>query len=336
VNDYFYSADVVRVTFIVGIVVSMLFYERTQLTTGGSIVPAYLALGLHEPRAVVTTVAGGYVAYVAVNKGIGRKTILYGRRKFEIEVLAGLAFVLLVLLVRALSDQLSSATIIVTTIGFLIPGIIAHDMFRQGPAKTTIAIVGSTLILGSILTFYLLALQLAGIDAYARPQPDRSLGFNGGVLIFAIVASVLIGMILFARLGVRSGGFISAAYLAALVPHWDEVAFLLLAAAATWLVVVKVLMPRLMLFGRRKRSSMVLFGAILSWTGELSVKWASHGRYDPGGLLAIMTLMVPALIANDAERQGWERTMWGVVLTTLAVYGIANLAKALMMTSGLS
>jgi len=330
VSEYFYSADVVRVTFVVGVAVSMLFYERTQLTTGGSIVPPYLALGLQAPGAVLLTVAGGYLTYVAVNHGIARRRILYGSRKFQVEILVGLAFVVSALLVRALSEQLSATTVTVTAIGFLIPGIIAHDMSRQGPTKTVVAIAGSTAILGLILTLYLLATQLAGIDRDPVPATDGVLGFADESLLIAIVSSVLIQIVLFAYVGLRTGGFVSAAYLAALVPRWGDMLLLLVAAVATWAVVARLLMPRLMLFGRRKLECMVLVGAVLSWTGELAVRWATNDRYDPGGLLVIMTLMVPALIANDAERQGWEKTAWGVVLATLGVYGITSVLEVFL------
>ena len=59
VNEYLYSPDVVRVTLVMGVITSMLFYERLHLTTGGAIVPAYLALGLQAPDHRAMTVFPG-------------------------------------------------------------------------------------------------------------------------------------------------------------------------------------------------------------------------------------------------------------------------------------
>ena len=59
-HEYYFQPEVVRVALVVGVVVSMLFYERVQLTTGGAIVPAYLALHLPRPLFVLTTVAAAY------------------------------------------------------------------------------------------------------------------------------------------------------------------------------------------------------------------------------------------------------------------------------------
>ena len=88
-RDYVFRPEVVRVALVVGVVTSVLFYERVQLTTGGAIVPSYLALALPQPLFALTTVAAGYATYVVVHHGLARRVILYGRRKFEIEVLVG-------------------------------------------------------------------------------------------------------------------------------------------------------------------------------------------------------------------------------------------------------
>ena len=69
---------------------------------------------------------------------------------------------------------------------------------------------------------------------------------------------------MFARLGLRSGGFITGAYLALVAPRWADVVFAVVLAVATWFVVVKLLMPRLLLFGGRRLSTMVLVGAVLT------------------------------------------------------------------------
>lgn len=333
-NSYLYSPDVVRVTLVVGVIVSMLFYERLQLTTGGAIVPAYLALGIQAPLTVGATVLAGFGTHLVVERGIGRKRILYGRRKFEIEVLVGLSVVGSVFLARSLLTDLTTMSIVISTIGFLVPGIIAHDMGRQGPKKTTIAIASTTAILVTFLALYLMALPLVGADV-APPEVLASvLGYDRRLLLVGVAASVLLGMVLFSRLGIRSGGFITAAYIAFLLPRWPDLLFLAGVAVVTWLVVVKLMMPRLLLFGRRKLSTMVLFGALIGWTAELVLINLMDGLWQPGRGLTIMTLMLPALIANDAHRQGWERTGWGIGLATLGTYGVVNLVAVTLLGLG--
>ena len=44
--------------------------------------------------------------------------------------------------------------------------------------------------------------------------------------------------------------------------------------------------------------------------------------------------MVPALIANDAQRQGWEKTIWGTALTTMGTFAVMNLLAAGLLAAG--
>ncbi len=60
-HEYFLRPEVVRVALVVGVVVSIVFYERVQLTTGGTIVPAYLAMFLAAPLFIVVTLLAGYL-----------------------------------------------------------------------------------------------------------------------------------------------------------------------------------------------------------------------------------------------------------------------------------
>jgi len=80
---------------------------------------------------------------------------------------------------------------------------------------------------------------------------------------------------------------------------------------------------------------MVLIGAILAWTAELLVTATTDGDYVPWRGLTAITLMVPALLANDAQRQGWEKTLWGAGLTGTGVYAVMNVLAAAGVATGL-
>lgn len=327
-HEYLVRPEIVRVALVVGVIISMLFYERMQLTTGGAIVPAYLALHLPAPLFIATTVAAGYVTYLLVNVVIARRKILYGRRRFEVEVLVGLAAIMVATLVANRLGAVDPVLLGLAGIGFLVPGILAHDMGRQKPGKTILAVMATTIILGLFVYVYDSLLAIAPLQEPSGPALASVAGYDRDLTLVAVAFSVILGMAVFARLGLRSGGFITGAYLALLAPRWLDIAFTAVVAVVTWLVVVRLLMPRLLIFGRRKLSTMVLVGAILAWSAELAVSAATGGDYVVWRGLTIMTLMVPALLANDAQRQGWEKTMWGAGLTALGVYGVMNLLTA--------
>ncbi len=334
-HEYFFRPEVVRVALVLGVIISMLFYERVQLTTGGAIVPAYLALHIPQPLFILTTVVAAFCTYLLVNVVLARRAILYGRRKFEVEILVGLAIVMVLTLVAGGLGALDPVLLGLAGIGFLVPGILAHDMARQRPGKTVLAVLGTTAILGLFVFVYTSLLSIAPLDPLPLADDVPSVtGYPFELLILAAAVSVATGMLVFARLGLRSGGFISGAYIALVSPRWLDLIFALIVAVATWYVVVHLLMPRLLLFGRRKLSTMVLVGAILGWTAELSVVALTGGDYVPWRGLTIITFMVPALLANDAQRQGWEKTAWGATLTALGVFAVMNLIAGALAATG--
>jgi len=117
-----------------------------------------------------------------------------------------------------------------------------------------VAVLGTTAILGVFVFVYTSLLEIAPLE------PGETVGglvsvtaYPRELVLIAAAASVLIGMFVFSRLGLRSGGFISGAYIALVAPRWLDLVFASVVAVATWFVVVHLLMPRLLLFGRRKR-----------------------------------------------------------------------------------
>lgn len=336
VHDYFFQPEVVRVALVVGVVVSILFYERVQLTTGGAIVPAYLAMFLPAPIFVATTLVGGWLTYTIVSVVIAKRKILYGRRKFEVEMLVGLGFVALGTGAALLLRSQQPLYLGLTGIGFLIPGVIAHDMFRQGPRKTLLALATTTAIVSVFVFVFASLLEVSPVGGELPPPPtfDERTGYPLALLLPGVITSVVAGMVVFSRLGLRSGGFITGAYLALVLPRPLDIVFTVVVATVTWLVVTKLVMPRLLIFGRRKLSTMVLIGSVIAWSAELVVRGVTGDRYVPWQGFILMTLMAPALLANDAQRQGLERTAWGVAISTLTVYGAMNVLAAILATAG--
>ena len=217
-----------RTALVVGVVVSILFYERVQLTTGGAIVPAYLAMFLPAPLFVATTVLSGYLTYFVVSVVVAKRKILYGRRKFEVEMLVGLAFVTIGTGTALLLRTDRPLYLGLTGIGFLLPGVIAHDMFRQGPRKTLFALAATTAILGLFVFVFASLLDISPFErslASLPLAPERT-GYPLGLILPAAVVSVLAGMLVFSRLGLRSGGFITGAYIAPVTLRFNQQIFL--------------------------------------------------------------------------------------------------------------
>jgi poly-gamma-glutamate biosynthesis protein PgsC/CapC len=332
-HDYFYHSEIVRLALVISVIVSMLFYERLQLTSGGAIVPAYLALFLPAPLQVLTTVAVSYLTYLLVSVALAKRRILYGRRKFEVEVLVGLALLTTVSVVAGALGAVDPTLVGLSGIGFVVPGVLAHDMFRQGPRRTVVTLTATIAIVAAALFVCVSLLDIAPVVV----APAVSAEFVGAqsaypieLLLPAVIIGVVIGIWLFARLGLRSGGFVTGAYLALVLNRPLDILFAFAAAVITYVIVRRVLMRHLLVFGRRKLSAMILVGAIVAWTGEVVMAALTRDAYHPWLGFTVVTLIVPALIANDMERQGVERTLWGVSIVTMGVFGAVSILAGVL------
>lgn len=125
-------------TFIaISVIASLIYYELTDLSPGGIITPGYLALFVDQPGRIATSFLA---AFVIAGMLAGAKKILpiYGRRQYA------LAIVLSVVIKLLLTEHLGMWTepfFLSNTVGMIIPGLIANDVVRQGPFRTTASVV---------------------------------------------------------------------------------------------------------------------------------------------------------------------------------------------------
>ena len=329
-HDYLFDVAVVRVAIVVGVIITTLFYERFQLTTGGAIVPGYLALFIPAPTFILMTLLTSYVTYYVVNSLIARRYILYGRRKYEMEILVSLILVTVWFGVAHLVVPFNPMLVALYGIGFVIPAVIAHDVFRQGARKTYLAVL---INIGLIGLFVYVFSSLNRISPWYSGSDARGfdvgpLAYPADLLLPAIFVSVLAGMVIFRRLGLRTGGFVIGAYVGLMLLRPLDLLFVIVVSCLAYLFVTRILMHHMLIFGRRKLGMMILVAAIFAWVGEIVITVTTGGTVVPWEGFNVITLMVPALIANDAQRQGMYRTLWGAGLTALAVFTSMNLLGA--------
>lgn len=120
---------------VLGVILGILFMELTDVSPGGLIVPGYIALFRDRPDRIALSLVIALLT-VAGLRLAGRSLILFGRRRFALFLLAGFA-------IRVVAEfflpMVNPAFGGLEAIGWLIPGIIASDMDRQGVPKTLLA-----------------------------------------------------------------------------------------------------------------------------------------------------------------------------------------------------
>lgn len=121
----------------IGLVYGFFLFEWTGLVAGGLIVPGYYAASFNEPWSIAVSLAVSLATMAAV-RGLSFVTVLYGRRRFICSVLAGFA---LQWFAAAFIVGEEMARGRVEVMGYIIPGLIAHEMDRQGAGRTLLALL---------------------------------------------------------------------------------------------------------------------------------------------------------------------------------------------------
>lgn len=122
----------------IGMFLSLILTETIGLAAGGIVVPGYIALVLHHPVQVVATILAGLVTYLII-KMLSSYIIIYGRRLLIISILVGYLIAYLTRISPTLT--FSDLSINVQTVGFVIPGLIAYWIARQGIIPTISAML---------------------------------------------------------------------------------------------------------------------------------------------------------------------------------------------------
>jgi hypothetical protein len=207
-------------------------------------------------------------------------------------------------------------------VGYLLPGLIAQDIERQGSQKTILTVLGTSLI--TFILFKDVVAIKANMPVYwnSIAFEDKTIlySYHTSLLTLAAILSVLVSVLLFEWTGLRSGGFLTAAYTALFVLKPLHLIFIVLVGILVHYFVKNILMRQTPVFGRSKFAMMVLTGLIFTWALEYMSGILTNNVFIPFAGFSVISPMIAALIANDGERQGLGKTILGVLVCTIIVF----------------
>ncbi|MCX6641622.1 MAG: poly-gamma-glutamate biosynthesis protein PgsC [bacterium] len=121
-----------------GVIFSLLFSEFFGVAAGGIVVPGYVALQLEDPFQLVGTLVVALVTFLIL-KAASHFIFIFGRRRMVLSVLIG--FLLGHVSRMLVLHNVFSLDIRFQAIGFIIPGLVANWMERQGIFQTIAGVV---------------------------------------------------------------------------------------------------------------------------------------------------------------------------------------------------
>ena len=131
-----------------GLLFSLIFVETIGLAAGGMVVPGYISLMLHHPLRVLGTVIVSLLTLAAL-KVLSRYIFIYGRRRLVAVIVIG--FLLGWLSKRFFILTLPGFSLEMQSIGYIIPGLIAYWMERQGPIPTLSMMITVSILIRIVL-----------------------------------------------------------------------------------------------------------------------------------------------------------------------------------------
>ncbi len=137
-----------------GVLISLFFLETFGAAAGGIVVAGYVAMHLHQPITILATLSISIIVFIIV-KFLGNFMFIYGRRRMVITVLLGFIIGWMARYYGIFANLSSNYS--VNVIGFIIPGLIANSMERQGIVKTL-----SIMVVAAVIVRFLLVLIFGG------------------------------------------------------------------------------------------------------------------------------------------------------------------------------
>jgi poly-gamma-glutamate biosynthesis protein PgsC/CapC len=134
---------------------SLLSFELIGLSPGGLVVPGYLALAASRPQGLAAIAAASLITLVLV-RAISEYVVLFSRRRFVCMVLVGL------LCMRGLEFLGAGVPGVMPEaigLGYIVPGLLANDMEKQGILPTLLAAMLAT----AVIRLALMLLRPGGI-----------------------------------------------------------------------------------------------------------------------------------------------------------------------------
>ena len=142
---------------VLGVLISIVFYELTDLSPGGIIVPGLMVLYISNPWRMFYTLAVAIGAYYIV-KLLSLRFIIFGKRRFALLIVFSfLLRVIITAIAGGIVHEFSSP--VISIIGYTVPGIIASNMQKQGVVKTSLSLA----IVVGILELCVVVLTTTGV-----------------------------------------------------------------------------------------------------------------------------------------------------------------------------
>lgn len=131
-----------------GLILNFLAFEMLGISLGGFVVPGFIALEMQHPLSLGVMIIASILTYLFIRM-ISNFTIIFGLRHLVIAMLVSFLFNEIIMILPPVFHVYN-----IEGIGYILPGIIAHWMDRQGVFRT----LSAMLVASSIIHLFLIVI----------------------------------------------------------------------------------------------------------------------------------------------------------------------------------
>ncbi|MBB6449950.1 poly-gamma-glutamate biosynthesis protein PgsC/CapC [Geomicrobium halophilum] len=139
-------------------------------------------------------------------------------------------------------------------------------------------------------------------------------------ITIALVAGVTLSLFFAEKTGILPAGLVVPGYIALVIDTPLYAISILFVSFATYLVVMHIINHFTILYGRRKFTAMLLTGILLKLGFDTAYGFIPMDVAD----LQAIGLIVPGLIANTIQRQGFIPTVSSTIALSFVTFGILS------------
>jgi len=320
-GSYGFITDYVHLTFLLGLIVSYLYFRRRQISVGGSLAVGYLAAALYMPLNVLVTLLVSMFGYLLIRFVILKIFLPRPRQIFAIGLAVGVVCGGLWL---AVSEALPGAQDRgLALVGVIVPGMLCNSLIKQGVVHTLAPLgwmVPVTAVAGlgvTLLTSTVLPLSLADTFTSSDVEPLPLLFL---VSALSVLFAVLVQEGTVRNWKLRTGGYVTAGMIIAALTQLSYIAVLAMAV----LGVLAVYVPfsrRVPLFGKDRFILLCSLSFVFVTACEIIAAQVWGVRF--GGPQNVVFCVLPAIISNDLVQYGVKRTSAGMGLSLAGCAAVA-------------
>lgn len=311
------STDLIRLTFLAGAVLALLYKKRFGVTPGGIIVPGILAgLMFTSLPAFLVVIALSVACWAIYHYTLGRFAL---NRRWGALITVSISLVLSVMCTVAFNGaHIFSQELILSLI---VPGLIAISARRYGLGRVMLGTLSVTALcycvgwaLALSIPYDILTNMTVRLGGYTPLSVDN--------YYLAFFASIATAALIYYKFGIRGGGYTVAPFVAAVTFSSPIQAVLLAAAVGVSYLAIKLMLKFTLIIGLERFVFSLVSAYVLVTLIDLLATVIVIPGYRPAPLVLIIAV---AVFTNDLSLQHLRSTLQKGFSPTLIMAHLARL-----------